>query len=237
MRISRRYCGLEVVVLLITAAALSGCCGPTCGWLEGIRGVRISRLRGSGALVTAEMSFRDFSKLDVSHAFEVHLVQSRSYRVVITADDNVMDEVEVSQSGGTLRLGLKRTALSFENVTLRAEVSMPTLEGLQLSGASSLRGEVDTDDVRFELSGASHVTLEGRGGDLTLDASGASRADLGDFVVEDADLQVSGASQATVNATGRLDVDASGASQVTYLGNPSLGRIDTSGASSVSPAR
>jgi hypothetical protein len=183
------------------------------------------------------MDFRDFTKLEVSHAFEVNLVQSRSYSVVITADDNVIDEVEVTKFGNTLRIGLRETYFNVQGVTLRAEVSMPTLEALDLSGATSLKGEMGTGDVRFELSGASRLTLDGTGGDMRIDASGASHADLSDFVVEDADVEVSGASRATVNVTGRLDVDASGASRVDYLGDPILGRIDTSGASSVSPAR
>ena len=49
----------------------------------------------------------------------------------------------------------------------------------------------------------------------------------------DANVEASGASEVTVNASGRLDADASGASDVYYLGSPILGRIDTSGASSV----
>jgi len=95
---------------------------------------------------------------------------------------------------------------------------------------------MDTEDVRFEVSGASRLTLEGDGGDLRLDASGASQVDLSDFRVDNADLEVSGASQVTVYVTGRLDAEASGASHVGYLGNPRMGRVDSSGASSVSPA-
>ncbi len=51
--------------------------------------------------------------------------------------------------------------------------------------------------------------------------------------MDDADVEASGASTVTVNLSGTLDADASGASRVLYLGNPSLGRIDTSGASSI----
>ena len=47
----------------------------------------------------------------------------------------------------------------------------------------------------------------------------------------------SGASEVTVHVTGQLNAEASGASRVRYRGNPSLGRVDTSGASSVSPLR
>jgi len=51
--------------------------------------------------------------------------------------------------------------------------------------------------------------------------------------VGDADVEASGASTVTVNASERLDANASGASHIKYLGNPSLGTVDTSGGSSV----
>jgi hypothetical protein len=92
---------------------------------------------------------------------------------------------------------------------------------------------MDTGDLSAEVSGASQLTLDGSGGDLTLDVSGASRADLSQFVVGDANVQASGASQVTVNVEGRLDADASGASRILYRGNPTLGRIESSGASRV----
>lgn len=231
---SRKYWGF--VVLLLVAVVLSGCCGPSCDWIEGIRGIRLDRLRGSGKLVTREMNFRDFTELDVGHAFQVDLVQSSSYRVVITVDDNVVDELEVVKSGNTLRISLKDTYVTIQNITLRAEVSMPTLEGLELSGASSLTGDMDTDSVWFEVSGASTLTLEGSAAFMELDVSGASRADLSDFVVDSADVQASGASRATVHATGRLDADASGASHVEYRGDPIL-FASSSGASDISPVR
>jgi hypothetical protein len=53
--------------------------------------------------------------------------------------------------------------------------------------------------------------------------------------VADADVEASGASKATVNPSGRLDADASGASSIYYLGSPTLGKIDTSGSSTVKP--
>jgi hypothetical protein len=56
---------------------------------------------------------------------------------------------------------------------------------------------------------------------------------LADFPVLNANIHLSGSSTATVAPTGRLDVDASGASHVYYLGDPTLGKIDTSGSSTV----
>ena len=51
----------------------------------------------------------------------------------------------------------------------------------------------------------------------------------------EATLDLSGASSATVNTNDQLNVEASGASKVFYLGEPKLGTMNTSGASSIQP--
>jgi hypothetical protein len=69
---------------------------------------------------------------------------------------------------------------------------------------------------------------------MVADASGASRFNLDDFTVNNADVDFSGASSGTVNLDGRLDADLSGASRLWYIGEPNMGNIDTSGASTIS---
>jgi hypothetical protein len=233
---SARRCFVVVFVLFIVAISGSACCGLPCGGLCGsLRTGRVQVLRGSGDLVTRDMDLSGFTRLEIGYSFRVYLTQSDEYGVNITVDDNIRDRLVVAKSGDTLKIGLEPGALSVQNVTLEAEVSMPTLEGVNLSGASRLTGEMNTRDVSFEVSGASRLALDGNGGDLGLDVSGASQVDLSGFVVDDADVEASGASTVTVHVTGRLNAHASGASRVEYLGDPRLGNIDTSGASSVRP--
>jgi hypothetical protein len=197
---SARRCFVVVFVLFIVAISGSACCGLPCGGLCGsLRTGRVQVLRGSGDLVTRDMDLSGFTRLEIGYSFRVYLTQSDEYGVNITVDDNIRDRLVVAKSGDTLKIGLEPGALSVQNVTLEAEVSMPTLEGVNLSGASRLTGEMNTRDVSFEVSGAS------------------------------------GASTVTVHVTGRLNAHASGASRVEYLGDPRLGNIDTSGASSVRP--
>lgn len=209
---------------------------------------------GAGNVVTREETFTDFNKVDVSDAFTVDISQGDTFRVVIRIDENVVQYLEVVKEGSTLKIGLKPAAIGIGPRTLEAEITMPELTGLELSGASHgaisgfkstkgldvqvsgashLSGDIEAGDARFDISGASHATLTGSGQDVTIDASGASHVDLADFPVADASVEAGGASNVTVNASGRLDVGASGASHVHYVGNPTLGTIDTSGGSSL----
>jgi len=218
--------------------------------------ISLESLTGSGNVVTREEAISDFDKVDISHSFDVDIKQGEAFSVLIRVDDNLVEQLQIEKSGSTLKIGLKPGVSIVSNATLEAEITMPELTGLDISGASnatisgfkstenltvdlsgssSLRGDIEAGDTSFDLSGSSNTNLTGSGGNLTLDASGSSDVDLSEFPVADANLNVGGASTVIVNASGRLDVDASGASNVYYLGEPSMGTIEISGASSVEP--
>ena len=211
-------------------------------------------ITGSGNVVTQEEAISGFDKVEISSAFQVVMIQGETYSVVIRIDDNLLKYLEVVKQGSTLKIGLKtdRTV----GATQEAEVTMPALAGLDLSGASRatitgfkspasldvdlrgashLGGDIEAGDARFDVVGASEVTLGGSAGDVDIGASGASTVDLADFPVTDAKVVADGASTVTMNASGTLDVDADGAAHVYYLGSPTLGTIQESGRAEVGP--
>jgi len=103
-----------------------------------------------------------------------------------------------------------------------------------LSGASYISGSIEMADGRFDLSGASSLELEGSANDISVGASGASHVRLTDFPVVDAEVNLSGASDANIDASGQLDGNLSGGSRLYYIGNPRLGKISASGGSTIS---
>jgi len=210
----------------------------------------------SGDIVTREEDFSGFDEVDVSHAFKVNIEQGDEFSIVIRVDQSVLEYLQVEKRGDTLVIGLT-TSLAFsfrDDLTMEADVTMPTLVGLELSGASratitgfrssesfqteesgasTLTGDIQASSITIDASGASHVTLTGSAADAYAEASGASSVDLSDFPVADADVAASGASTITVDVSGRLDARASGASDVFYTGDPTLGDTRTSGASDI----
>ncbi len=102
-----------------------------------------------------------------------------------------------------------------------------------VSGASHLNGQLEAHDIRLNISGASTVTLDGTMNNLNLQVSGASHATLDKLNGNDARIELSGASHASVSIDGTMDVFLSGASSLQYTGNPILGTVDITGASSL----
>ncbi len=203
---------------------------------------------------TETLEFSDFSAVDAGSAFQVNIIQSDTFSVKITAGENIFDRIQVTQDGQTLKIQVN-PGVFFGTFDAKAEITMPTLNSLDISGAS--HGTVDgfnnadkftakvsgaslleltnfkVGDVDFELAGLSHLTGSGTGGNLTSTVSGGSNLDLTNFQVTNADVDLSGGSHGTVNLNGQLNVQASGASSLDYLGEPTLGTINTSGASSI----
>jgi hypothetical protein len=103
----------------------------------------------------------------------------------------------------------------------------------ELSGASRVFGSLTASNSHIELSGASRVKLTGSGRNIALHGSGASDVDLKAFTVDDADIDFSGASHVSLAINGKMDVELSGASSLEYVGNPQLGNINVTGASSM----
>jgi len=214
-----------------------------------------SSTSGSGNVITLTKDFTGFDQVEIGSAFEATVQQGDSFSVVIRFDDNLEADLEVNLVGQTLEIGLDPDRIfGIGDATLEAEITMPTLAGVEASGAShvtlagfdsgqtlrvvasgasSVGGEIRAGETSMEASGASSISLAGGAANLVLEISGASSVDLESFPVTDLRAELSGASSAVLNANGTLDVEASGASELSYLGNPTLGSVNTSGASSV----
>ncbi len=187
---------------------------------------------GSGNLVTIDKSFSDFTAVDASWGFKVTITKSDTYDVSITIDDNLVDYLQVSKSGSTLRIGLK--PVTYDRVTQIVNIQMPLLHELQLSSGS--RGFVEgfnvppyySGDFILGLSGGCYAKMEGSANKTSVEALGGSLLDLTDFPVHNADVELSGGSVATINLDGELDANLVGGSILYYIGEPTLGDIDVS---------
>lgn len=234
--------------LALAAVAFLGLFSTAC---ETARGVTPT---GRTTLETYRLS--DFDSIEISSAFQADITQDKSFRIEVEADEAAVPYLDVRLRNRTLILAMK-SGLNFRNMRARATVTMPSLNSLIASGASQVKADGFTTEAKFTLeasgasridadlgtgdidltaSGASHISLQGAGDKLRAIASGASHADLTKFRAQESSAVASGASSIKINTKGRLDAVASGASHITYSGNPIVGTINSSGASSIKPA-
>ena len=110
---------------------------------------------------------------------------------------------------------------------------------ITLSGASDAEIAGHGARLNCELSGASKLATSGKADDATLLLSGASDFSGPDLVVGDAKIEATSASKVDFGRVeGELTARGSGASKITYRGDPtSGGSLSTSSASSIRRVR
>jgi RNA polymerase sigma factor (sigma-70 family) len=214
------------------------------------------KIVGSGKLETKMFDVADFSAVSATSAFTVELTKGDKYGVSVTADDNLFEVIKVEKKDTALHVFMTdNTAIETKN-PMRVVIAMPALKSVEMSGAcnctlkgfdvkgefvaklngaSSISGSIKAESVKLQLSGASKVQLEGSAKNGTVRCSGASSVKLKDFSLDSANVQLSGASHAVVNCKSMLDYEVSGASNLKYLGDPKIGKKETSGVSSATP--
>lgn len=192
----------------------------------------LSGVQGSGTAKSETRAVTGFTRVDAGGAVNVEIVTQKDFSVAVEADDNLLANIKTEVSGDTLKIYSEDTISPKTRINVK--ISMPAIEGLDLSGASSGSvSSVKTDTLELKASGASKIRIDGVTKELIADASGASAIDAESLQTQDADVEASGASRATIAATGELKVEASGASKIVYVGEPKNLQQNSSGASSV----
>lgn len=187
---------------------------------------------GSGNVQSEKRDVSGFKAIDAGGAIRLDVIVGQDFTVEVEADDNLLSRIKTEVSGSKLKI-YTEDRISTKN-EMRVRVSMPELTAMDLSGAShgTVSG-VNSDSLELDASGASKIIIDGKARTLRAEASGASTLNAENLSVEDADVEASGASNITVNASNDLKADASGASSVVYTGEPKNVKGNSSGASSV----
>lgn len=188
---------------------------------------------GSGVAATESRNVSEFRGIDVGGVFQVEVTAGKDYGVVVEGDDNLLQYVKTEVSGGVLKISSTERLKS--STPLRIRVSAPEIESIDGSGACKISvAGLKSSELRVDTSGASKINLAGETESLTIDVSGASNINAENLKAENATVDASGASKVEVFVTSKLVSEASGASKISYTGNPTSVTKDTSGAAKVS---
>ncbi len=147
---------------------------------------------------TMTYDFDNFTKISVLNLADVMVAQGADFSIEVTADADVINDVQVIQTGDTVSFGLNNNQLY--NVV----VMMPVLNQIDV-GANALANVIlkDFDQMQMTVNVGGVSVLRGEGlliGDLTATVSGVSLLDFGEIrPIGNANIDISGVSQATLN--------------------------------------
>ena len=220
---------------------------------------RVKILRGEGKKGTVTVTPGTFTSLDVSVPSKliVNLQPGATPTVTLNGYENILGHIKPELTGSTLKIAcdVNNGWILDDNENIVITVTVPTLEGLDLSGAASagLHGNLAGTRFKMDLSGACKVQIDTLNvTDFTTEGSGASKVEVGAGTVKmatyaisgagkilalplqasEVSITISGAGKAEITATEKLSASISGAGSVKYKGHPAITK-DVSGAGSV----
>ncbi len=210
----------------------------------------------SASVTTVEHEAKGYNRIDIQDTFEAEVYFSNDEEHVrIEANENLHQYIHVEVDMQTLVIRLDdNISLEGQSVTLKAyittdhiyhyagsgavsiQVKDTVASGsfeLHLSGASALSGTLLGGDVNAVVTGASSLNLKGTADKFTLDAEGACTMEGFDFHADWLHANLEGGSTASLTVNTKLDVWASGASTVYYMGEGIINTQELTGASQI----
>ena len=193
-------------------------------------GLRPGGIRTERSILRARICLNDLRFISASGASDISCTGSfegkdASIRLSGASELDALDltctgDVDISCSGAS---NMDGTSIRFAEMKIT------------LSGASDATISGQGGRLNCELSGASKLRISGEADDAMLRLSGASDFSGPDLVVKDARIEATSASKVDFGEVeGELTARGSGASKITYRGNPSSGgSLSASSASSI----
>lgn len=213
-----RFVRLRALGLAASLVALA----TACSW-----GSPGGMVVGSGDPVSETRSVAEFSSVSAGGGIQVELSTGPQH-VVITAQPNILAITTAEVSGKRLTLGTTSGYVTPQGLVVK--VTVPRLDGIELSGGASASGRVGTSkDLTIQMSGGARTTVSGSTGNLDLTASGGALPNLGELHATNATVDLSGGVVASVAVSGSLEGSASGGVVLTLTTRPASTRVETSG--------
>lgn len=212
------------------------------------------RIKGNGVIKTESRTVDSFSGIRVSGNADVYVKQDSIYSVKVETDENLLPYLLTTNSNGSLDIHQKEGTNLNPSKTIKVYVSCPSFKRfdasgacdffsenrivsnepvhIQLSGSSDVKMDIKAPGISADLSGEGTIALRGESKNFTVSGSGSTDVKCFDLLAENTEVNISGAGDAEVFASVKLDVQVSGSGDVKYKGNATVNQ-SISGAGSV----
>jgi len=193
-----------------------------------------NHVEGSGIVVTAKRTVADFSAIQLDGAFDTVVTCQEKKRLEITGDDNIVPLIKTEVKDGLLHVYSEKSFSTRK--MLKVTIGMQTLDKLAASGANNVSVEkVKSGELQIDADGSSTITVAGKAKSLGSELSGAATLQAAKLEAEEVSVNISGAGNAEVYASQKLDAQIMGAGSVVYGGNPKDVSRNILGAGSIDP--
>ncbi len=195
---------------------------------------------GNGNVVTEERNVSaDFTEVRGSAGLDVYLTQGDENKIVVEADENLLQYIETDVEDGKLHITTSENighskakkvyvtykeltnveASSGADVTVNSVIKSERLS-LKSSSGADLKVEVFSKELSAKSSSGSDLKVSGKASSFTADASSGSEIDAKELFVATCNAEASSGAEVTVNVKDNLETHVSSGGNVNYYGDP-----------------
>ncbi|AFL81616.1 Protein of unknown function (DUF2807) [Aequorivita sublithincola DSM 14238] len=195
---------------------------------------------GNGNVVTEERNLTDdFTEVRGSAGLDVYLTQGSENKIVVEADENLLQYIETDIENGKLhvttsenigRSKAKKVYVTYKNLTNIEASSGADVTGnsviksqnlsLKSSSGADLKVEVFTQQLSAKSSSGSDLEISGKASSLDADASSGSEINAKKLLVINCIAEASSGAEVTVNVQEKLETKIGSGGEINYYGNP-----------------
>ncbi len=213
-------------------------------------------ISGNGEVKRVTISEDTIRSFTISNKLNAVIIPSDSFKVVLNADENLHEYIETDIYNGHLsiysdkhiRMAKSKEVLIYTDCIERIEASAAsnvyskgTLNcgnlTIAISSASDIHLSGHFDEVNIQASSGSDIRLEGTANKAIINTSSASDLHAFDFIVQEANITASSASDARISVEKEARFNASSAADIKYLGDPEIIESRTSSAADIKKVR
>jgi hypothetical protein len=217
------------IVMLLSAALMVTSC--------------IDCIEGNNQVVTRSIKAGEFTGIKLSCDARVILVadSAASDSLVLQGESNILDLIEVEESGNALRIDSKKCYSSNKQVVITIPVkSLAALkvngsggfesEGtircndleLQINGSGSIELALEAAEINSQINGSGDVNLKGSAQNHKVEINGSGNVNAFEMPAGKTYITVNGSGDCRVFTTTLLDVEIRGSGNVFYKGSPDI---------------
>jgi hypothetical protein len=208
---------------------------------------------GNGHVTKVTRQVESFDGIKASAGINVYLFQSNDEKVVVEADDNLLDCIKTEVRGSTLHCYIdcnihfssemkvyvnykmlnKIEASSGADVFGETIVKTSTLD-IGVSSGADVKVDIDAEKVYCDVSSGSDATISGKASHFQGNASGGADIKAEDLKVTTCDVSASSAGDIKITVSESIEANASSGGDITYYGKPEKEHIEESSGGDVS---
>jgi len=199
------------------------------------------KVYGNKHVITETRKMTNYDKLSVTGPYQVKIVSGNSHEVKITADENLMQAIDIYVKAGRL---VVRTHPDFDiKKYSRLDIEVPAeyLSNIKLTGSGEIYGsfifdwnnlklnitgsgnidfETNMKHISASVTGSGEIELQGKTDDLKINITGSGSIDATNLETTDAEVHITGSGDAFVSVRQNLNIKILGTGKLYYYGEP-----------------